>query len=450
MGTAIEPGDLDVAAKFCKLVQTADLFEYLGVSDQASTETVVAALTARRRHMQGMQNNPKFKESANFLIKNFRRLERVAAHASDHLMSMLLAREQERIPMLELALGGVMADGQITAAEVTFLRQACVGLEIRQERFEEVLALRVAEHDVVLEGTGEPTGPIVQGDTLLVSPEADATARLRGARGYGWWDATFTRMLLEAIPGGPGEMVDVYCRTGISAATLLPERPQLTWLGVERQPQRLAEAQVALAAEPPSALARVKLAHGEPWKLPIGDGSVDYVLAVRALANLPDTRPVFNEAWRVLRPGGRVVMAEPDGLSETLYFGGHLQGYNRAFNALLVDVDYRMGGQGHRLVRAGLTIGPTLHSRMEIAGFAPGPVRVHAATNVRPARWDRFRERLRRYPRAVARSVKMGDNELLRAVMRQVELLDSVIPADRVSMAGNVLPIFLVVGLRND
>ena len=213
----IEPGDLEVASEFCRLVQTTDLFEYLGLPAETPPDEVLEELAKKRKRMQGMQGNPKFKESATFLIKNYRRLERVVAHPRAHLEAMRREKEDERIPMLELALEGVMADGRVSAEEEAFLREASFQLGISEERYEEVLHQRVAERGVVLEIARGRHGPEVAGDTLQVSPEAETTARLRGAEGHGWWDATFTRMLLECVPGGPSEMVDVYCRTGLSA-----------------------------------------------------------------------------------------------------------------------------------------------------------------------------------------------------------------------------------------
>jgi SAM-dependent methyltransferase len=421
----------------------------LGIPPETPEEQAREALAKKRQRMQGMQGNPKFKESASHLIKNFRRLERAVSRPRAHLDAMRRERERERIPMLELALEGVMADGRISVEEEAFLREACFQLGIREERYEEVLHQRVAERGVILEVGLHRHGPEVDGDTLHVSPEAETTARLRGAEGYGWWDATFTRMLLECVPGGPGEMVDLYCRTGLSASTLLPERPQLTWLGVDPNPERLERAQQALAAQSARALARVTLTCGAPTALPIGAEAVDHALAIRALQNLPDTRPVFVEAWRVLRPGGTVIGAEPDGLAETFYFGGHLASYNAAFHRLLVEIDAAAAAGAHPLGRPGMTIGPTLHARMEAAGFSPGAVRVHASANLKPVPFARFAGRLRRYPQALAQAAGLADSELLRAVQAEVDALEARIPTDHVGMAGNVLPLFLVVGEKD-
>jgi SAM-dependent methyltransferase len=51
---------------------------------------------------------------------------------------------------------------------------------------------------------------------------------------------------------------------------------------------------------------------GPSDKLPQGDGSVQGYRAAGLLQLLADPRPTIEEAWRVLRPGGRIVLAGRD------------------------------------------------------------------------------------------------------------------------------------------
>ena len=46
--------------------------------------------------------------------------------------------------------------------------------------------------------------------------------------------------------------------------------------------------------------------------LPFPDGSFDRVMMVDALHHVADQRETLQEMWRVLRPGGRLVIEEPD------------------------------------------------------------------------------------------------------------------------------------------
>ena len=48
---------------------------------------------------------------------------------------------------------------------------------------------------------------------------------------------------------------------------------------------------------------------GQAETLPFPDGTFDVALLVRVLAHLPDPARALAEAWRVLRPGGQLVLA---------------------------------------------------------------------------------------------------------------------------------------------
>ncbi|QEM72850.1 methyltransferase domain-containing protein [Deinococcus radiodurans R1 = ATCC 13939 = DSM 20539] len=48
---------------------------------------------------------------------------------------------------------------------------------------------------------------------------------------------------------------------------------------------------------------------GQAEALPFPDGTFDVALLVRVLAHLPDPARALAEAWRVLRPGGQLVLA---------------------------------------------------------------------------------------------------------------------------------------------
>lgn len=429
--TPLEPGDLDLASELCSLVQATDLFEYLGVGSDAPAATVREALSGQRRRMQAMQHNPKYREAAAFVLRHYRVLQRVVEHPDAHLAAMRSRKEDAHLPMLQLALQSAMADGRITPQEESFLRQACLQLGISEERYEAELIEQARLHGVVLDARD--------------SPEAARAEKFRAAEGYAWWDAAFTRLLLECIPAGPSDMVDLYCRAGLSASTVLPERPQITWTGVDRSEDRLAQARELLLSQS-GAASRIHLRAGSPQQLPVPDESMDYALLVRALPGLQDTRPVLGEAWRVLRPGGRVIVVEPDGFAETFYFRGPLHAYNEAFHALCVAADQRLGPRLPPIARSGLAIGPTLPERLALAGFQPGQVRVHASHNVLDRSFGKLARQLRKYPSALADRVGLLKTPLLRRVLDEVSALEGIFRSDDRGVGGHVLPLFLVVG----
>jgi SAM-dependent methyltransferase len=112
--------------------------------------------------------------------------------------------------------------------------------------------------------------------------------------------------LLAATPGG--RVVDLGCGTGSSLRYVLPALRGGLAVGVDLSPEVLREA--ARRPQPPG---RVNLLRADLRRpLPLAATSVDRVLCHNVLESLRDPDALVAEAWRILRPGGRLVLSHSD------------------------------------------------------------------------------------------------------------------------------------------
>jgi ubiquinone/menaquinone biosynthesis C-methylase UbiE len=113
----------------------------------------------------------------------------------------------------------------------------------------------------------------------------------------------YKRRLRDALEVRPGQVVaDVGCGPGTDLAALIAAGAAV--IGVDQDAAMLAEARRRV----PEADLRLGDAHA----LPLADRSVDRVRTDRVVQHLADPARFLGEARRVLRPGGRLGMAEPD------------------------------------------------------------------------------------------------------------------------------------------
>jgi arsenite methyltransferase len=107
----------------------------------------------------------------------------------------------------------------------------------------------------------------------------------------------------------PGEdVLDVGCGAGLDslvAAQMVGAEGSVT--GIDMTPEMLAKAR-ASAGE--LDLGNVDFVEGEAERLPFGDASFDIVISNGVIDLIPDKDAVFSELHRVLRPGGRIQLAD--------------------------------------------------------------------------------------------------------------------------------------------
>ncbi len=110
-----------------------------------------------------------------------------------------------------------------------------------------------------------------------------------------------------------GEVLDIGCSQGISS--ILCARNGLTVLGVDVQADRVEYALAERDQEPEEVRARLDFRLSDANALDLPDASFDTVLMGEIVEHSPDASPLLDEAVRVLRPGGRLVLTTPFGLS---------------------------------------------------------------------------------------------------------------------------------------
>jgi arsenite methyltransferase len=106
-----------------------------------------------------------------------------------------------------------------------------------------------------------------------------------------------------------GEQVaDLGCGAGtdsLVAAQMVGPEGRVT--GIDMTPEMLAKARRAAAEQ---GAVNVEFVEGEIEELPLADGSLDVVISNGVIDLVPDKDRVFAEVARVLRPGGRIQLAD--------------------------------------------------------------------------------------------------------------------------------------------
>jgi len=139
---------------------------------------------------------------------------------------------------------------------------------------------------------------------------------------------TYKERTYELVAGAE-PILDVGCGPGTDAAAL----------GMAR----------VLGLDPSSAMCRrastrgVTVCRGEAGALPFADQTFDACRADRVLQHLADPSAALDELIRVIRPGGRVVVADPDQESLTLHVPGVSDQLTDQVRRLRRDVGYRNG-----------------------------------------------------------------------------------------------------------
>jgi SAM-dependent methyltransferase len=123
--------------------------------------------------------------------------------------------------------------------------------------------------------------------------------------------AARTMDTLALVPGQ--SVLEVGCGSGVFLPLLASAvAPTGRVVGLDHAPTMVAQARARVATAGLDAVVTVEA--GDAYHLPFADDSFDAAHCERVLMHLDDPTAVLREMARVVRPGGRIVVAEPDWL----------------------------------------------------------------------------------------------------------------------------------------
>jgi len=208
-----------------------------------------------------------------------------------------------------------------------------------------------------------------------------------------WWDDAFTAFLEETLRPRPGKRIlDVGCGTGTAEVSLSRLRlSQMHLFGVDIVIDRLRDAHRATRG----INARVGYAAADACRLPFAADAFDSTYCVAVLQHIRDLSGALGELARVTRPGGRVLVVEPDNAAR--YWFSSVQSGMEAFE---LSRRFFAGVAAARGESPAVAVGPLVPGMLAASGVEPVSVRLFPVSvshlGAPPATfWDSRREAVR-------------------------------------------------------
>lgn len=198
--------------------------------------------------------------------------------------------------------------------------------------------------------------------------DALTSATLKHLREH-WWNDSFTAFLEETLKPRPGKRIlDVGSGAGTAEVSLARLRlSQMQLFGIDLVVDRVREAHAATRG----INARVGYAAADACRLPFADSAFDSTYCVAVLQHIRDLAGALGEIARVTRPGGRVLIVEPDNAAR--YWFSSVQSGMDAFELS------RRFFAGLAAVRGDTTepsVGPRVPGMLASSGVEPLSVRL--------------------------------------------------------------------------
>ncbi len=152
-------------------------------------------------------------------------------------------------------------------------------------------------------------------------PRQAHSAEYFGEQRDHWWDHDYVSLMLRSWGINTARSVlDLGCGIGHWGRVLLPHLPSdVSLVGLDREPEWVAKAQAIAAAR--ALDSRSRYVQGDATRIPFQDAEFDLVTCQTVLIHMPDAKAAIREMIRVLKPGGCVLVAEPNNLANAQAVG---------------------------------------------------------------------------------------------------------------------------------